>query len=114
MTLETYKRAVDELRGEGWQIRGASLYYAEIEELLGLEAAHQAEAAVQDTPENDADYKHGRLDGVTVYSHANPNSWFDVWGDQVVNESTGECRLVECRRYFHAVGECLNGWSWTR
>lgn len=107
MRLETCRRAIEELRGEGLQVSWLSVNSSEVEELLGVEAGYQAEAAAQDDPELELEV--GVVDGVRVYSCRTMNSYFVVWKEPDADEHgvMPVSRRTDRRRYFHAAGECL-------
>lgn len=107
MRLETCRRAVEELRGEGFAVNWLYLGLPEIEELLGVEVAHQAEASSQDDP--DLEPEVGQVDGMPVILSRAMNPYFVVWKDPKPDEQ-GMVPVSSDRgnrRYFHASGECL-------
>ncbi len=105
MKLETCKRAIEELRGEGLQVSWLVLDSRMVEDLLGLEAAHQAEAAAQDEP--DTELAVGEVDGVPVYSSMVPNPHFVTWRQPVPDADGMMPVSASGRRYFQVAGDYL-------
>lgn len=92
MRPEVCRKAIRELQSEGLRVIRLVLGFAHIEELLGLEAGYQAEAAVNDDVGSEMEV--GSIDGVVVSSGILMTPYFVAVGAE---------GLV--RRYFWVEGE---------